>query len=83
MSRHPEETVEQWFARADVAFQDALEALEVESTRLGLDQWRFSPGQTRPRLDARYYAAMDDLDLAEDERLGAATAMVRERDYSG
>ncbi len=47
----------------------------------GLDQWRSSP--TRPRLDARYYAAMDRLDLAEDERVEAATAMVRERDYSG
>ncbi len=58
-----------------------MEALEVESTRLGLDQWRFS--QPRQRLDVRYRAAMDILDLAEDERMEAATAMIRERDYSG
>jgi hypothetical protein len=48
---------------------------------LGLDQRRFS--QHRQRLDVRYRAAMDRLDLAEDERLEAATAMVLERDYSG
>ena len=78
MSRRPEETAEQWYSRATAAYE---EALEVESTRLGLDQWRFS--QTRPRLDARYCAAMDNLDSAEDERMEAATAMLRERDHSG
>ena len=76
MSRRPEETVEQWYARANAAYQDALVALEVESMRLRLDQWRFLPG--RPRLDARYHAAMDNLDAAEDERLAAATAFVLE-----
>jgi hypothetical protein len=81
MSRQPDETVAQWYERAAVAYQDALKALEVESTRLGLDRWRSS--QTRPKLDARYYAAMDNVDSAEDERMDAATAMVRERNYSG
>ena len=38
--------------RATAEHQDVLEALGVESMRLGLDQWRFSAG--RPRLDVRF-----------------------------
>jgi hypothetical protein len=60
VSRHPEESVEQWYARANAAYQAAVEALEAESTRLGMDQWFFS-ARHRPRLDARYCAAMAPL----------------------
>ena len=82
MSRRPEETIEQWYARATPVCQAALEALEVESTRLGLDQW-FSQRGIGPGWTPGYCAAMDALDLAEDERMDVATAMVRERQYSG
>jgi len=37
MNRKPGETAEQWNASAIAQFQQASEALEVESRRLGLD----------------------------------------------
>ena len=67
--------------RATAEHQDVLEALGVESMRLGLDQWRFSAG--RPRLDVRTCAAMDRLDMAEDERLAAESASDSGRNYCG
>ena len=77
MNRKPGETAEQWNARAAAKYQQALDAVEVESRRLGLDGWRFPPG-TYPMLDAAYDWAMDDLDAADDERIDASTALQRE-----
>jgi hypothetical protein len=77
MNREPGESAEQWNARAAAKYQQALEAVEIESRRLGLDGWRFPPG-TYPMLDAAYDRAMDDLDATDDERTDAATALRRE-----
>jgi hypothetical protein len=77
MNRKPDETAEQWNLRAAAQYQRALAAVEVESRRLGLDGWRFPPG-TYPMLDAAYDRAMDDLDVADDERADAADAWQRE-----
>jgi hypothetical protein len=77
MNRKPGETAEQWNTRAAADYQDALDALNVEARRLGLDGWRFHPG-TYPLLDEAYDRAMDDLDAADDERAEASVALLRE-----
>jgi hypothetical protein len=77
MNRDPGETAEQWNSRAAAQYQHALDALEVESRRLGLEGWQFAPG-TYPTLDERYNQAMDALDAADDERIDATLALQRE-----
>ena len=77
MNRKPGETAEQWHARTEAEYQRALEALESESRRLGLDGWS-APGGTYPPLDEEYDRAMDDLDVADDERTDAMISLQRE-----
>jgi hypothetical protein len=74
MNREPGESAEQWNARAAAKYRHAVEALEAESRRLGLDGWRFHPG-TYPMLDEAYDGAMDALDAADDERAEACKAL--------
>jgi len=77
MNRKPDETVEQWHARAATRYQQALDALDVESRRPGLDDWRF-PAGTCPMLDETYLRALDDMVAADDERTDAFNAAQRE-----
>ena len=74
MNREPGESAEQWHARLTVKYQQAEEALEAESRRLGLDGWLPPPG-TYPMLDEAYDGAMDALDAADDERAAALEAL--------
>ena len=65
--------MEQWNERAAATYRQCLTAVEVESSRLGLDYWQFHTGH-HPRLDAAYRAALDALDAADDEGSSAARA---------
>ena len=85
MSRRSGESTGEWSARADAEYRAAAEALDVESRRLGLDRWWFPPpGRPGPVLDAAYLAALERLELADDERAAAAQARDGGRhDHSG
>jgi hypothetical protein len=80
MNRKPDETVDQWNGRTATRYQQASDALDVESRRLGLDEWRFLAG-TYPMLDERYVRALDDLVAADDERTDASNAAQRESSH--
>ena len=58
-------------------YQQASDALDVESRRLGLDEWRF-PAGTCPMVDETYVRALNDLVAADDERIDASNAAQRE-----
>jgi len=77
MNREPDETAEQWYARAAEQYQLASRALDLESRRLGLDRWQFHPGSC-PVLDQAYVGALDNLVAADDERTDASHAAQRE-----
>ena len=77
MNRKPDETVDQWHACTATRYQQASVALDVESRRLGLDDWRF-PAGTCPVLDEPYLRALDDMVAADDERTDASNAAQRE-----
>jgi hypothetical protein len=76
MSREHGETAVQWEVRAAATLQQASAALDVQSTRLGLDDWRF-PAGTCPILDKAYVAALDACVAADDERTDASDAPQR------
>jgi hypothetical protein len=76
MSRQPGETAAQWEVRAAAKYRQALAALNAESRRLGLDDWRF-PAGAWPILDKAYVGALDVLVAADDERTDASDAVQR------
>ena len=76
MSRHPEETTEQWCTRATFEYRGAWEAFGIEWRRMAQTGY-FRPWGY-PLLDEGYDGAMDALDDADNERGEAAIALDRE-----
>jgi len=81
MSRHPEETTEQWCTRATFEYRGAWEAFGIEWRRM-VQTGYFRPWGY-PLLDEGYDGAMDALDDADNERGEAAIALDRELHPAG